>query len=354
MAQASYAMWLLIITVGVYTDQVALTPDMLAWVVFILFLSQAAFFIAIRTGWNLRFRDPAMTLEQIAVALIWALVLVAVADKIRGQMLSVYMVTLLFGIFALDSQRYIWLSFFAFVGFLFLTLWEVFWEPGPVNWDARLISLMVLAGVVIWTSLFGMYVSNLRHRLGRRNDDLEEALARIRVLAERDDLTGLYNRRFIMNALRAQRARAEREGEPFAIAIIDFDFFKEINDRHGHVAGDRVLREFADAARSQLRGMDLFSAVPAEQLPFGRYGGEEFLILMPATDIEGAIRCAERLRQFQRQSRGGEADVPVPTISAGVAEYRPGEDVDALLRRADDALYTAKESGRDRVCVASA
>ncbi len=178
--------------------------------------------------------------------------------------------------------------------------------------------------------------NELRHA----NEELSEALGRIRQLAAHDDLTGLPNRRYLMTALENERARCERAGESFSVCIIDIDHFKRVNDTHGHISGDSVLQAFAACGLRNVRDADVF----------GRFGGEEFLLILPGTPREAATQLVERLRvKVARHDFGVTSVSERLTISAGVAEYRPGEPLSELLGRTDQALYRAKREGRDRV-----
>jgi diguanylate cyclase (GGDEF)-like protein len=163
---------------------------------------------------------------------------------------------------------------------------------------------------------------------------------RLRELATQDELTGLYNRRQFVELAEAEVARARRTGTPLSLAMLDIDHFKAVNDVFGHPVGDLALRELARAMRETLRTSD----VPA------RIGGEEFVVLLRDTGLDGAVSVTERLRE-----RVGRAEVSAGvdrvarfTVSGGVAELAPGERLDALLARADEALYRAKEDGRNR------
>jgi diguanylate cyclase (GGDEF)-like protein len=189
--------------------------------------------------------------------------------------------------------------------------------------------------------VLGGLVASLHRRL-------HEAEARIVKMAVTDELTGLDNRRFIEQRLREELVRARRHGRRCACIMIDIDLFKQTNDTHGHAGGDAVLRGLAVAARSALRESDLL----------GRWGGEEFLAVLPETDLAGARTMAERLRQAieaMRVDYGGRR-LQV-TVSLGVADALPGHDPEArdaeqLVARADEALYRAKGAGRNRVAVA--
>ncbi len=162
-------------------------------------------------------------------------------------------------------------------------------------------------------------------------------------LATTDELTGLSNRRQILTQGEVELARARRYGKPLSAVMMDIDHFKTFNDRFGHAVGDRVLSTVAEWARSALRTLDVI----------GRYGGEEFVALLPETDLAGAALVAERLRQAVGQSHvPSEAGPLSVTISLGVAQLVFGEGLAGLLNRADEALYQAKEGGRNRVVVA--
>lgn len=157
-------------------------------------------------------------------------------------------------------------------------------------------------------------------------------------LAAIDTLTGAFNRMQFDQLIEAEIERAKRYGNFFSVIYMDIDHFKKINDIHGHQTGDDVLRSFADIIGKTKRASDIFS----------RYGGEEFVILAYATDIENAVACAERLRKRIEQYNFGKAGHL--TCSFGVTEYRKDlDDSHTLLKRADEALYRAKEAGRNRV-----
>ncbi|UXY13672.1 diguanylate cyclase [Chitiniphilus purpureus] len=178
--------------------------------------------------------------------------------------------------------------------------------------------------------------------LERRNAELLELNETIRIMATIDELTGIYNRRSVMEAFRREQARSNRIGSAFCLCLIDVDHFKQVNDACGHLVGDEVLRRVAQVAREQIRETD----------SVGRYGGEEFLILLVDTDLEGARASAERLRHhteslvFPELAPGFKV-----TVSIGLSQYIIGEQGEQVLSRADAALYQAKAQGRNRVVV---
>ncbi len=167
---------------------------------------------------------------------------------------------------------------------------------------------------------------------------------RLRRLAVTDQLTGAYNREFLQQRLPEAVDKAERDGDPLSLAMVDVDHFKPINDRYGHDVGDLVLAEVASKLRSAIRLDDMLV----------RYGGEEFLVLLPSTGASKAHDIAERMRLALQEETFFAGDAPIEVrISVGIAEHLRGSDSPTtLIRRADSALYAAKESGRNRVEIA--
>jgi len=200
--------------------------------------------------------------------------------------------------------------------------------------------MLVLVLTVGRCMYIGMYSSALRESLYKRGLQLREAYQRIEEFAELDELTGSYNRRCIMRMLDDEIARADRSAAPLSLALIDLDWFKRINDSFGHPTGDEVLRTFAITIFANIRSFDRF----------GRYGGEEFLLLLPNTSRDEAHKMLDRLREIVEEldwtafSPGMRV-----TLSAGVTAMAPNETAEAVLARADRALYAAKEDGRNKI-----
>ena len=168
-------------------------------------------------------------------------------------------------------------------------------------------------------------------------------LADLRYRSRHDGLTGLLNRRAMEEILLAQMQRSRRTGESFTVLMLDLDHFKNINDQHGHATGDRALKHTAAALRSELREVDAI----------GRFGGEEFLIVMPGATADAARPVAERLRAALVTDAPRVDGAPLPlSASIGIAQWHErGEEPSRLLMRADAALYQAKQRGRDCVVV---
>lgn len=182
-------------------------------------------------------------------------------------------------------------------------------------------------------------------RIKKVHDEVMFAKARLERLAVRDELTNLYNYRYLHTRLNEEFKRAERYRDPLACAMLDIDHFKSFNDRFGHDVGDIVLAEVAQRLRDSVREIDVVA----------RYGGEEFLLVLPSTHFSGALTVADRVWRSVGSVpfELGDGQSHRVTISLGVALY-PSRDVkskDQLLKAADRALYQAKEDGRDRICV---
>lgn len=294
------------------------------------------FAVLFRTGLNLRFGDPSLTTEQVGAALLLLAYIMYQAGPARAVLTPLYLVAMLFGVLRLNATRMMALALLALVAHA--TMLHFLYLRGPgINPSNALAEFLVLAVVLPWFAIMGAYVNRLRIRLSDSHRELQLAVERIGELAIRDELTGAYNRRYLMEALAREQSRAERLGTPFAVCLLDIDHFKSINDRFGHATGDAVLREFARLVPPELRAVDVY----------GRFGGEEFLIILPGTASAGAQACAERVRaKTEATSFPG---VPRVTVTAGVAIYAGKEPVSVVLARADKALYEGKSGGRNRV-----
>lgn len=177
----------------------------------------------------------------------------------------------------------------------------------------------------------------------RLRQELQSAHRHLAEMATRDELTGLFNRRYLMQSLETELNRARRYGQPLTLCMFDLDHFKQLNDTHGHDAGDTVLRAVAETLQQTVRSPDIA----------GRYGGEEFMVLLINTDLAKAKLFGNRLRERigeREYSFTGGAPMAV-TCSIGLAQYKPAEeDAPALVSRADKAMYDAKKQGRNQVC----
>ncbi len=181
-------------------------------------------------------------------------------------------------------------------------------------------------------------LARAREELAERNEQLLAQAFKLEELATHDALTGVFNRRKLNELIGIELERAGRYGTALSLVLLDLDHFKRVNDTLGHEGGDRVLVAVAELLRNGVRGVD----------GVARWGGEEFVVVLPQVDRSGAAELAERLRRAVRDRRLA-GDV---TVSCGVAEHQPPETADDLFTRADRAMYLAKAHGRDRVEVA--
>lgn len=316
---------------------------LIAWCGFVA-LGLIAFYVPLRTGWSERFADPALTAAQ----MVFGVVVVEWGYLIAGPVRNVAMFPLLliftFGAFSLGWRRIMGLTALAIASMIGCVLALHAARSGSDAWslddaDLRfdLTNVMMVMILLPALSLVAARLSALRRRMSAQRAVLTELLAKVQQLATHDDLTGLANRRHILERLAQQQGRFQRLGHRFSVAIIDLDHFKQINDAYGHAVGDAVLQAFAAEATAMLRTGDLMS----------RWGGEEFLLLLPDTGGEPArasvLRLLERVRALPQHSGR-----PL-SFSAGVTEHRAGETVAETVARADREMYLAKRSGRNAV-----
>ncbi|MGZ5989869.1 MAG: GGDEF domain-containing protein [Rhizomicrobium sp.] len=301
-----------------------------------------AFFTAIsELGINDRFKDHYLIAPQSTLCMLIALAFAYVAPEVGGMFLCT-----LFIVFSFSSLRSsprqtlgIWTAMTIGLAGLFLLTDKPVSIPHG-NYLERFATMLVFVMTIGRCMFLGIFSSSMKQSLYQSGLKLKEAYKRIEELAELDELTGSYNRRCIMRMLDEEIARAARSGAPCSIALIDLDWFKRINDAFGHPTGDEVLRTFAITMFANIRANDRF----------GRYGGEEFLLVLPDMDTTGAVRALDRLRAIISDLDWSAFSPSMKvTISAGVATLKKNETPDTFLARADSALYAAKARGRNRI-----
>lgn len=245
---------------------------------------------------------------------------------------------MLYGLLRFDRTRLLVLAAVALAGYGTAAYMMV--DAGYLVLSAAWIQIFALALGLGCFVHAGTLVRGLRARLAEARGRLHDLGLEANERASRDALTGVYHHRHLMDALEREIARAERIGKPLSVARVDLDWLGSVNQAHGAAAGDVALRRFTAAAVGALRDVDVL----------GRYGGKEFLALMPDTDLKGAVIAAERLRAAVGRE-------PVPEVrgrrhlscTLGVAEHRKGENTRLVIGRAEAALNFAKAAGRDRV-----
>ncbi|GLH78924.1 GGDEF domain-containing protein [Bradyrhizobium sp. SSBR45G] len=293
------------------------------------------------SGFNDRFQDHYLVVPQSISSMMLTVAFCYIAPEVSIVFLcTLYLVVGFSSLRATPRQTAICWTFLALgLAGLFLLTDKPLGMPSG-NGLERLATLLVFLLTIAGCMFLGIFSSGLRETLYQRGLKLKEAYRRIEELAELDELTGALNRRSIMHVLDKAMARSRQAGKPCSIVLIDLDWFKRINDSHGHPTGDEVLRTFAITMFANIRSSD----------HFGRYGGEEFLLVLPGAPAEPAIRLTERLRQIIADLDWSAFSTGLQvTFSAGVATQRGEESADSLLARADHALYESKARGRNRV-----
>lgn len=315
---------------------------MLAWSL-LTGAGSVASIVLIRSGWSRRLRDPALTQFQIRYALVCNAMAYVLLGPARGISLVLLSLIMLFGVFDVSPRQMAMniayaLALFSVAFAVVVWLDESHRSPGVEVAYAAMV-VIVMLGITFVT----VRLHKIRQRLTRQKHELTLALFQIQQLATHDELTGLPNRRHMLALLEAEHLRSQRDTRPWMVALLDIDFFKLVNDTHGHAAGDQVLQAFAATVREAVRSTDMLA----------RWGGEEFLLLLHDTQPGAARLVLERVRQAVQERTVAVQNQQVRvTVSIGVAAHTAGKSVAQLLDQADQALYRAKSDGRN--CVVEA
>lgn len=299
------------------------------------------FWIALRSGWSLRFKDYALSQAQMVFAALSMTGAYAMVPYTRAAALQVMCLTLVFGMFRLSPREIRRMGLVSAAILLEAVL--ALQLHGRVSVHDDLLPALITCCVLVGMSVVLGRFSRLREQLAEQKQTLRQTLREVEELAIRDSLTGLFNRRHTQELVDREWMRHARSGMPMTIALIDLDHFKCVNDTHGHGVGDEVLASSARVLLEQVRQTDVI----------GRWGGEEFLLILPDTPLESALPVLERARLALGATvlakATGDLDLCV-TLSAGLAEKRTEGSVSLLLDKADKALYAAKAAGRNRCC----
>lgn len=303
--------------------------------------SSLIFLAIFKLGLNLRFQDKEFAVSQCLVAMLIQFGFILVAPKLATLFLLVLLVIFAFGLvqFSLFQFAAGWLTYSVVSGVALWLVRDQFGYPGVS--DAEVVLVWLFFSVTLGFFLFSRAQnSRLRADLFVANKQFLHSLAKIEALGRHDPLTGVLNRRTLMETLEAELLRAHRTGHPFCFAIIDIDHFRAVNDKFGSRVGDVVLKTMADTAMKLLRAMDCF----------GRIGGEEFGILFPATWLDQGVIAMGRLsKKVDECDWAHIAPGLIVTFSAGITTNAVNDTAEILIKRADDALSQAKREGRNRV-----
>jgi diguanylate cyclase (GGDEF)-like protein len=289
--------------------------------------------------------DSQLVAWQMGYALLAQILGTALAPQLAPVFIGTISVVFAFGSLRIEIRTALLSWFFAFAGIAVVLAYPMHRSLGLLNPSRAEVVLLCVsfALIALRTTLLGYYGSAMRMRLYRINWALGRAKQDAEQLAASDSLTGAMSRRAILPLIEKAVKRAGRARVPACVAMIDLDFFKSINDRFGHLAGDQVLRRVVDLIRKCSREADAI----------GRYGGEEFVLLLQSADEGAGARLVERIRSAIAGADWTDIGPGLNiSVSCGIASVRPTDTVDDVLARADKALYEAKRSGRNQLRVA--
>jgi diguanylate cyclase (GGDEF)-like protein len=295
------------------------------------------FYVIIRSGLNQRCEDPTLAYPQIIAAQTLVAGAYAVLGPVHSTTLIMLALVMIFGMFSMRGEAVRAACVYTVVAMAAMMIWCSRTDPQHYPASTEFFNFVVVATVMVAIAQLSDQLMDMRLRLKTQRTALQDALAQIRELATHDELTGLPNRRQMLDLLNEHAQRRARGGQRFYVGLIDLDHFKDINDTHGHGVGDEALRGFAEQAVGMLRTTDAI----------GRWGGEEFLLILPENGPGDPAIGVERLRAVLANFAVC-ADVPGLRVafSAGLTRFRDGEPIGQAIERADHALYTAKSSGR--------
>lgn len=339
MTAASYAVDTLFLglfaVAGTISGNIAIAYGVAAAVI------SAGTYAATVSGWNLKRRDPSLVVPLNILGISMQLGVVLAAAQIAFPFLANLFTVFAFGMIWLPLGASVLLWLLGIAG----TAVVIYVEQGrlgiPSSTSIELLLVWLYFSLILGRCLLLSVTANaMRARLANSRRKLSALLDQVQRLASHDELTGTLNRRSLMAALEREHSRSERSGTSFSLAMIDLDHFKRVNDSYGHAIGDKVLCEFSATVRNAMRATD----------EFGRYGGEEFIVILLGDTPESAVTATERIRAAvaARDWSAITPDLPI-TLSAGIASHCPGETLEQLMHRADQALYQAKAAGRNTV-----
>jgi diguanylate cyclase (GGDEF)-like protein len=298
-------------------------------------------YAVIASGLNLKLRDPSLVMPLVVVGILMQLGVVLEAPQITFPFLANLFTVYSFGMMwlSLRNSLIIWLLSVIGIGVVFYLTRSGVSIHYPTTFEMVLMWLYfsLILGRCL---LLSVTANDMRAHLADSRHDLAILLDKVQQLATHDELTGAFNRRYLVERLEIERKRAERSNGSFVVAMIDLDHFKHVNDSFGHGVGDEVLRVLVSAVQDTMRDTDVF----------GRFGGEEFLMILVDSSIELASKTMNRIRATiaSRDWSLLVPDLPI-TMSVGIADHLNGETIEQLLTRADTALYEAKDAGRNIV-----
>jgi diguanylate cyclase (GGDEF)-like protein len=289
------------------------------------------------------------------VAIAWISFFLWSTQELRGAMLLIYIFVAMFSLFTLTPRQTAAMGLA--VSLVYAIVIVLDWWSAATGFDLTInvIQWGIVSAALMWLVAIAKYMSGVRDKLARSskmirlqnaeiqraNEQLENALSKLKRLVITDELTGLSNRRHLLETINVHIESCHNDQFEFGLCMLDLDNFKMINDTFGHQVGDQVLRVAAELMRQNMREYDFLA----------RYGGEEFTLIVTRGDEAVTLRCAERLRRAMADADLSDLALGVSlTVSIGATVFRPGDSLQTALDRADAALYQAKQAGRN-TCV---
>ena len=304
------------------------------------------FYVLVRSGLaSALAKDPSLAFQRVLFNASLVMLAYAAIPMARGLALQWLCLSILFDMRRMSKVQVRLAAASAYAMLIVTVLLILEYSPSSIDMSAEFVNV-VMAGVTLCVLLVVTQIGQgVNQHRKQQQLELERTVAQLNALSIRDGLTQLFNRRHFQTLLDNEVRRSHRSHRPLCVAILDIDFFKRVNDQHGHAIGDVVLREVSRLAQSAIG--------PTHAL--ARWGGEEFLLLMPETLLPAAMDTLEAVRRAISEHDWGQhaAGLSV-TLSAGACEHGGGLNVSPTLEHADRALYQAKHGGRDQVMAASA
>jgi diguanylate cyclase (GGDEF)-like protein len=339
---AYYAIYcaLLIVQIAIGFADPAVTWPLVAAEV----IGAAGFYAFMRAGYNKRFEsDPSLLRVQLALGVVFTMWAFAALGPGATAVLMCIASQIVYSMFALPPRQVNWFIGLTLLGVGLTMAVCHFINPVRYPGDVQVMAFLYACLVYQVIGSLATRITSMNEKMRANGRALQEALAKVKELATRDDLTRLYNRRHMTELMVIEQRQHQRSGAPLTIALMDIDLFKSINDRHGHAAGDEVLKRFAQITQEVLRSTDLLA----------RWGGEEFLVMFVETDTAEALNAMQRLQvRLSATSFDDVAPGLHVSFSGGITAVAPDDTLEAAVERADQSMYQAKTQGRHHSLVA--
>lgn len=301
---------------------------------------QLAFYAVLRSGLTRRAKDPLLTFPQVVYGITGVALTYGLQSFDQGPALQLLFLLLFYDLHRLTPRQIGIAAALATVLLAGTVVGMYGLRPTNIDWRQEAFTLIMAALAMPALAVIGRIVRGVHLRRLTQKAELAQALIDLQTLSQRDALTGAFNRRHMASLLDDEVRRHKRTGRPFCLAMLDIDFFKRVNDSHGHAVGDVVLQELTRLVRENLPATDVIA----------RWGGEEFLVLLPEATAADALAAFEHVRrQVRAFAWSSHAPGLQVSFSCGVAEHQGQFSLTQTIERADAALYLAKQSGRDRI-----